>query len=117
MRPATALLLSAIVFGLIHVDYTTAGLAYTRVPFAIFVGHRPSACCACARARWSLRSSPTALLNTITFLTVVVTGDRDRGGRSSEAATGVVLLVGGSALTVMADATCAPSVDAPRTHP
>ena len=100
IRPAAALLLSAIVFGFIHVDATPTGLAFTRIPFAIFVGT--------AFGLLRLRTGSLvpsilahALLNTITFLTVVVTGIETEA-EIAEAATGAVLLVGGSALTVMA---------------
>jgi sodium transport system permease protein len=99
-RPAAAVVLSALVFGVIHIDMTTSGLAFTRLPFAIFVGT------AFGLLRLRTRSlAPSilahALLNTITFLTVVVTG-METEGEVAEVAAGVALLVGGSALTVMA---------------
>jgi membrane protease YdiL (CAAX protease family) len=95
-----AVLASALLFGVIHVDATPAGLAFTRIPFAIFVGTALGA----LRVRSGSLVPPMvahALLNTITFLTVVATGV-EAETETAEAALAAALLVGGSALTVMA---------------
>ena len=110
-----AVLASALLFGLIHVDGTPSGFAFTRIPFAILVGTALGA----LRVRTqSLLPSMAAhaLLNTITFLTVVVTGVEEET-ETGEAALAAALLLGGSALTVMGLRRARPPLTPPEATP
>ena len=110
-----AVLASALLFGVIHVDATATGLAFTRIPFAIFVGTALGA----LRVRTRSLVPPMvahALLNTITFLTVVATGV-EAETETAEAALAAALLVGGSALTVMALRHARPPLTPPEPAP
>lgn len=96
LRPGGALVLSSLLFGLIHVDPTTSG-AYTmyRVPFAFVVGLGLGA----LRLRTgSLVPAMLAhaVLNTITFAAVFVTGPSGELP-PADVAKGAALLVGGLA--------------------
>ena len=100
MGATAAVLASAALFGVIHLDMTGGGMAFTRIPFAILVGVGFGL----LRARTgSLVPSIVAhaILNTITFATVAVTGV-DSGTETPDALLGGVMLAGGGALTAMA---------------
>jgi membrane protease YdiL (CAAX protease family) len=100
MGAAAAVLASAVLFGVIHLDVTAGGMAFTRIPFAILVGVGFGL----LRARSGSLVPPIvahAVLNTITFATVAVTGV-DSGTETPEALLGGVMLAGGGVLTAMA---------------
>jgi membrane protease YdiL (CAAX protease family) len=97
---AGAILASALLFGAIHLDFVAAGPVFTRVPFAILVG----AALGALRVRTGSLVFPVlahAVLNTITFATVLVLGvDADTDIQEPLLAT--ALLLGGGVLTAMA---------------
>ena len=100
MRATAAVLASAALFGVIHLDATSGGMAFTRIPFAILVGVGFGL----LRVRsGSLVPSIAAhaLLNTITFATVAATGV-DAGTETPDALLGGAMLVGGGVLTALA---------------
>ena len=95
-----AVLASALLFGLIHLDFASDGAAFTRIPFAILVGVGLGL----LRVRTGSLVPPIlghAVLNTITFATVAATGV-DMENPTPDAALGIAMLVGGSVLTVIA---------------
>jgi len=95
-----AVLASALMFGLIHLDVAGDVPAFTRIPFAILVGVGLGL----LRVRTGSLVPPIlghAVLNTITFSTVVVTGV-DLEAETPDAALGAALLLGGSVLTAIA---------------
>ena len=95
-----AVLGSALLFGLIHLDVAAGAPAFTRIPFAILVGVGLGL----LRVRTGSLVPPIlghAVLNTITFATVVATGV-DMEKETPDAFLGTALLVGGAALTAMA---------------
>jgi membrane protease YdiL (CAAX protease family) len=99
LRTSAAVLASAAMFGVIHLDFTGAEFAYTRIPFAILVGVGFGL----LRARSGSLVPPIlahAVLNTITFATVAVTGV-DSGAETPEALLGATMLAGGTVLTAM----------------
>ena len=98
--PIGAVLASALLFGLIHLDAAGDAAAFTRIPFAIVVGVGLGL----LRVRTGSLVPPIlahAMLNTITFATVVVTGV-DLETETPDAALGAALLVGGPVLTAIA---------------
>jgi membrane protease YdiL (CAAX protease family) len=95
-----AVLASALMFGLIHLDFASDGPAFTRIPFAILVGVGLGL----LRVRTGSLLPPIlghAVLNTITFATVVVMG-ADLEAETPDPALGAVLLLGGAALAAIA---------------
>ena len=95
-----AVLVSALMFGLIHLDPVGDASAFTRIPFAILVGVGLGT----LRVRTGSLIPPIlghAVLNTITFATVVVTGV-EMETQTPDAALGAAMLIGGSVLTVIA---------------
>lgn len=100
MTPVGAVLASALMFGLIHLDSAGDGLAFTRIPFAILVG----VVLGLLRLRTGSLLPPIiahAVLNTITFASVVFTGV-EMESPTPDAALGAAMLVGGSVLTAIA---------------
>ena len=81
------MLASALLFGLIHLDPAGDAAAFTRIPFAILVGVGLGLLRVRTRLAASRPILAHAVLNTITFATVVVTGvghgDRDARTRRS----------------------------------
>jgi membrane protease YdiL (CAAX protease family) len=95
-----AVVASALMFGLIHLDLAGGVVAFTRIPFAILVGVGLGL----LRVRSGSLVPPIlghAVLNTITFATVVLTGV-DMETETPDAALGAALLLGGSVLTAIA---------------
>jgi membrane protease YdiL (CAAX protease family) len=95
-----AVFASALMFGLIHLDVAGDVPAFTRIPFAILVGIGLGL----LRVRTGSLVPPIlghAVLNTITFATVVVTGV-DLETETADVALGTALLLGGSVLTAIA---------------
>jgi membrane protease YdiL (CAAX protease family) len=95
-----AVLASALLFGLIHLDAAGDAAAFTRVPFAVVVGVGLGL----LRVRSGSLLPPIlahGLLNTITFATVVVTGV-EMETETPDAALGAAMLVGGTVLTAIA---------------
>jgi membrane protease YdiL (CAAX protease family) len=91
---------SALVFGIIHLDPVGGASAFTRVPFAILVG----AGLGLLRVRTGSLLPPIlahAVMNTITFSTVVFTGV-EMEAQTPDALLGAALLAGGLALTAIA---------------
>jgi uncharacterized protein len=87
---------SALLFGIIHLDVAGEAAAFTRIPFAILVGVGLGL----LRVRTGSLLPPIlahAVLNTITFATVVFTGV-EMETETPDAALGTALLVGGSIL-------------------
>ena len=108
-----AVLASALLFGLIHLDLAGDTVAFTRIPFAILVGIGLGL----LRVRTGSLLPPIlghAVLNTITFATVVFTGV-DLETDTADAALGAALLVGGSVLTAMALRHARPPLTSPET--
>ncbi len=117
VRPLGALgavLGSALLFGVIHLDFTGEGTAFTRIPFAILVGVGLGI----LRVRTGSLIPPIlahATLNAITFATVVLTGaDMDE---TPDPLLGAALLVGGAALAAIALRHARPSLTAPDAAP
>ena len=95
-----AVLASALMFGLIHLDLAGDTVAFTRIPFAMLVGVGLGL----LRVRTGSLVPPIvghAALNTITFATVVFTGV-DMETDTPDAVLGGALLLGGLALTAIA---------------
>jgi membrane protease YdiL (CAAX protease family) len=95
-----AVLASALMFGVIHLDVAGDVTAFTRIPFAVLVGVGLGL----LRVRTGSLLPPIlahAVLNTITFATVALTGV-DLETEAPDAALGAALLLGGSLLTAMA---------------
>jgi membrane protease YdiL (CAAX protease family) len=94
-----AVLGSALLFGVIHLDVTGDGAAFTRIPFAILVGVGLGL----LRVRTGSLFPPAiahATLNAITFATVLVTGaDMDE---TPDPLLGAALLAGGAVLSAIA---------------
>jgi membrane protease YdiL (CAAX protease family) len=106
---------SALLFGVIHVDWVSSGPAFTRIPFAIVVGVGLGA----LRARTGSLVAPIlahAVLNTITFVTVLATG-AEAEMEIQEPVLAAALLVGGSALTAIALRQARPPLTAPEPQP
>lgn len=100
LRPWGAIVLAALLFGIIHVDPTTSG-AYTfyRVPFATVVGLglgvlrvRSGSLVPCFLAH--------GVLNTITFLTVLLTDPSPEAPERADLLQGLGLFVLGGAASV-----------------
>jgi membrane protease YdiL (CAAX protease family) len=94
------LVASSALFALIHIDATTAGLAFHRLPFAFVVG----------LGLGSLRLftgsllpaiAAHAVINTITFSTVLFTGAASEAVDEPHLGLGLALLVGGGAATAV----------------
>jgi membrane protease YdiL (CAAX protease family) len=95
-----AILASAVMFGLIHLDPVGDAAAFTRIPFAILVGVGLGL----LRVRTGSLVPPIlahGVLNTITFATVVVTGV-EMETQAADALLGAVMLAGGLVLTGIA---------------
>jgi membrane protease YdiL (CAAX protease family) len=108
-----AVLASALMFGLIHLDVASDGPAFTRIPFAILVGVGLGL----LRVRTGSLLPPIlghAVLNTITFATVVVMG-ADLEAEPPDPALGAVLLLGGAALAAIALRQARPPSTGPET--
>jgi len=98
MGAAVALLGSAALFALIHIDTVSAGPVFYRLPFAFAVGLGLAA----LRLRTgSLLPSMVAhaVLNTITFATVFLSGAASDVVEEPQALSGLLLLLGGGAAT------------------
>ncbi|HUG53548.1 MAG TPA: type II CAAX endopeptidase family protein [Vicinamibacteria bacterium] len=97
-RTGTALVGSSLLFALIHVDSAGDAAVFHRVPFAFVVGLGLGAL---RLLTGSLLASMVAhaVLNTITFATVFLTGAASQAMDEPHAATGGLLLVGGGAAT------------------
>jgi membrane protease YdiL (CAAX protease family) len=97
---AGAVLSSALLFGVIHLDFVSTGPVFTRIPFAILVGVALGA----LRVRTGSLAFPVlshAVLNTITFATVLALGI-DTDTEIQEPVLATALLLGGGVLTAMA---------------
>lgn len=100
LRAIGAVLASAVLFGVIHLDAVGDASALTRIPFAILVGVGLGL----LRVRTGSLLPPIlahAVLNTITFATVAMTGV-ELETETPDAALGAAMLVGGSVLTAIA---------------
>jgi membrane protease YdiL (CAAX protease family) len=100
LGPIGAALASALLFGLIHLDAAGDSAAFTRIPFAILVGIGLGL----MRVRTGSLVPPIlghAVLNTITFATVVVTG-ADFETETPDPVLGAALLLGGAVLFAIA---------------
>jgi membrane protease YdiL (CAAX protease family) len=100
MGAMAAVMASALLFGLIHVDLAGDAVAFTRIPFAILVG----AGLGLLRVRSGSLVPPIlghAVLNTTTFLTVILTGV-EMETQAPDVALGATMLVGGSILAAIA---------------
>ena len=100
MGAIAGVLFSALLFGIIHVDLAGDAFAFTRIPFAILVGVGLGL----LRVRTGSLVPPIlghAVLNTITFATVVVTGV-EMETETPDAALGTAMLIGGAMLTAIA---------------
>jgi len=100
MGSTGAVFSSALMFGLIHLDIAAGVPVFTRVPFAILVGVGFGL----LRVRTGSLVPPIlghAVLNTITFATVVVTGV-GMETETPDVALGAALLLGGSVLFAIA---------------
>ena len=115
MGATAAVLASAALFGVIHVDVTATGVAFTRIPFAVFVGVGFGL----MRARSGSLLPPIlahAVLNTITFATVAATGV-DSGTETPEALVGATMLAGGVVLAALALRHARPPLTPPEPPP
>ncbi|HET7747407.1 MAG TPA: CPBP family intramembrane glutamic endopeptidase, partial [Vicinamibacteria bacterium] len=95
-----AVAVSAVLFGLIHLDAAPGASALFRVPFAVFVG----AGLGVLRIVSGSLVAPIlahAVLNTITFSTVLFTGAADQPIEDARPAVGAAMLVGGTAFTLL----------------
>jgi membrane protease YdiL (CAAX protease family) len=95
-----AVLASGLLFGAIHVDLAGSALAFTRIPFAILVGVGFGL----LRMKTGSLLPPIlahAVLNTITFSTVLVTGV-EMEAQTPDPLLGATMLAGGLALTGIA---------------
>jgi sodium transport system permease protein len=94
----TALLGSASLFALIHIDTASAGPVFYRLPFAFAVG---MGLAALRLLTGSLLPSMVAhaVLNTITFLTVFLSGAASEAMEEPQALSGLLFLLGGGAAT------------------
>lgn len=103
VRPLGALgavIASALMFGIIHLDAAGDASALTRIPFAIMVGVGLGL----LRVKTGSLAPPIVahgVLNTITFATVAFTGV-DMETETADAALGAAMLLGGSVLTAIA---------------
>jgi membrane protease YdiL (CAAX protease family) len=99
LGPAAAVILSSLLFGVIHLDTTGSGVSLYRVPFAIVVGVGLGA----LRVRTGSLVSPIlahALLNAITFAVVPFADDEGLGAAAPNPLLGAGLLLFGSAITI-----------------
>ena len=97
---AAGLVGSATLFALIHVDAVGTSPAFYRLPFAFAVG---LGLAALRLATGSLVPSMLAhaVLNTITFLTVLLSGAAEQALDEPQALSGTLFLVGGAALSAL----------------
>ena len=108
---AGAVLASAVMFGLIHLDPVGDATAFTRIPFAMLVGVGLGL----LRVKTGSLVPPIlahGVLNTITFATVVATGVEVEA-QTPDAALGFAMLAGGLVLTGMALRHARTSIDPP----
>jgi membrane protease YdiL (CAAX protease family) len=98
MGNLTALLGSATLFALIHIDTLSGGPVFYRLPFAFAVG---LGLAALRLLTGSLLPSMVAhaVLNTITFLTVFLSGAASEAMEQPEVLSGLLFLAGGGAAT------------------
>jgi membrane protease YdiL (CAAX protease family) len=98
MGSVAALVGSAALFALIHIDTVSAGPVFYRLPFAFAVGLGLGALRLLTR---SLVPSilAHAVLNTITFATVFLSGAASEAMEQPQALPGLLLLLGGAAAT------------------
>ena len=98
MGALSALLGSASLFALIHIDTVSTGLVFYRLPFAFAVG---LGLAALRLLTGSLVPSMVAhgVLNTITFLTVFLSGAASEAMEEPQILSGLLLLGGGGAAT------------------
>jgi membrane protease YdiL (CAAX protease family) len=98
MGAVTALLGSAALFALIHIDTVSGGPVFYRLPFAFAVG---VGLAALRLLTGSLLPSMVAhaVLNTITFLTVFLSGAASEAMEQPQILSGLLLLAGGGAAT------------------
>jgi membrane protease YdiL (CAAX protease family) len=97
-RPEVGLVGSAMLFALIHVDAVGATLAFYRLPFALAVGLGLAA----LRLMTGSLIPPIvahAVLNTITFATVFLSGAASEAMEEPQALSGALLLLGGTVAT------------------
>jgi sodium transport system permease protein len=94
--PAVGLMGSAVLFALIHIDAVGTAPAYYRLPFAFAVG---LGLAALRLATGSLipPMAAHAVLNTITFATVFLSGAASEAMEEPQAVSGALLLLGGAA--------------------
>jgi membrane protease YdiL (CAAX protease family) len=100
MGSIAAVLVSSLLFGVIHLDKTDAGVSFYRVPFAFVVG----AGLGTLRVRTGSLVSPVlahALLNAITFAVVPLSEDPGLGEASARPMLGAGLLLAGTAATLV----------------
>lgn len=97
---AGAVIVSALLFGLIHLDAAPGASALFRIPFAVFVGAGLGA----LRLLSGSLVAPIlahAVLNTITFSTVLFTGAADQPLEDARPGVGAAMLAGGTAFTLL----------------
>lgn len=113
MGAAVALLGSAALFALIHIDTASAGPVFYRLPFAFAVG---LGLAALRLLTGSLLPSIVAhaVLNTITFATVFLSGAASEAMEEPQALSGLLLLLGEGRRRRGSSARCV--VDAPADH-
>jgi membrane protease YdiL (CAAX protease family) len=110
-----AVLASALMFGLIHLDVAGDAPAFTRIPFAILVGVGLGL----LRVRTGSLFPPIlghAVLNTITFATVVFTGV-GLEAETPDPTLGAALFLGGAVLTAIALRHARPPLTGPEAAP
>ncbi len=97
---SAAILLSALLFGCIHIDVAAGAFAFYRIPFAIAVG---AGLGALRLLTGSLVPAilAHACLNAITFLTVLFSGPSAESMENLSPAIGVPLLLGGTGATAI----------------
>jgi membrane protease YdiL (CAAX protease family) len=98
MGSLAALLGSSALFALIHIDAVSAGLVFYRLPFAFAVGLGLGTL---RLLTGSLVPSMVAhaVLNTITFGTVFLSGAASEAMEEPQVVSGLLLLAGGTAAT------------------
>ena len=94
--PAMGLIGSAALFALIHVDLVGTSPAYYRLPFAFAVGLGLGAL-RCVTGSLIPSIAAHAMLNTITFATVFLSGAASEAMEEPQAGSGALLLLGGAA--------------------
>lgn len=98
LGPVFGLLGSSALFALIHIDATTAGVAFHRLPFAFVVGLGLGAL-RLFTASLLPAIAAHAVINTITFVTVFLTGAASEALEEPHLGMGMALLLGGGAAT------------------